>query len=49
MAGLLQAAQGHELDEAADMQAGGRAVEADIGGHALLLEQSVQGLGSVQS
>ena len=33
VAGLLQQAQQHDLQQAADMQAVGGAVEADIGGH----------------
>ena len=45
VAGLLQAAQRHQLHQAADVQARRRAVEADIGRHALLAEQRIQGLG----
>ena len=42
MTGLLQPAQGHQLHQIADMHGLGGAVEADIGGDALLLEQRVQ-------
>ena len=45
MTGLLQPAQGHQLHQVADMHGFGGAVEADIGGDALLAEQRVQLLG----
>jgi hypothetical protein len=42
MACLLQAPERHELDEVSNVEAGRRAVEADIGGYPLLKEQGVQ-------
>ena len=48
MAGLLQPAQGHQLHQVADMHRSGGAVEADIGGHALLGEQRVQVLAGAE-
>jgi len=42
VAGLLQAAQRHDLHQIADMQAVRRAVEADITGHDLLSGRLVQ-------
>ncbi len=43
VAGLLQPAQHHDLHQAADMQAVGRAVEADIGDDAALRRPRVEG------
>ena len=40
--GLLQPAKRHDLHQAADMQAWSRAIKADIGSNALLLQQRVQ-------
>ena len=42
VAGLLEPAQHHDLHEAADMQAVGRAVEADVGGDAPLRGERVE-------
>ena len=43
--GLLQPAQHHDLDQAADMERRRGRVEADIAGHDLLLRERVQPLG----
>ena len=45
MAVPLQQAEDHDLHQAADMQAVGRAVEADIGGHGAITQRRVQRLG----
>jgi hypothetical protein len=42
VAGALQEAQQHDADEAADMQAGGGEIDADLGGEAALREQGIQ-------
>ncbi len=44
VAGLLQAAQGHDLHQVADVQAGGRGVEADIGRDRRIEGRRVQAL-----
>jgi hypothetical protein len=45
MAVALQQAEDHDLHQAADMQAVGRAVEADIGRDGAIAERSIQCLG----
>ena len=42
VAGLLEAAQHHDLDQAADVQAGGRGVETDVAGDDPLRGRLVQ-------
>ena len=42
MAGLLHPAQRHDLHQAADMQAGGGGVEADVGADRALQSSSIQ-------
>lgn len=42
MAGLLQAAQRHQLYQVADVHAAGRAVKTDIGGDPFLAEESIE-------
>ena len=44
VAGLLQAAQHHDLNQAADVKAGSGRVETDIAGHGLAGGQRVQAL-----
>ncbi len=45
VAGLLEPAQLHDLDEVADMQAGRGRVEADVARHDLLLRERVERIG----
>ncbi len=42
MARLLQTAQRHDLQQMSDMKARPRAIESDIGGHALLLHECIE-------
>ena len=45
VAGLLEAAQKHDLDQASDVQARRRGIETDVAGHDLLLRQRIEPLG----